>query len=90
MAEWPDSVPVLFIDGPLAGEVYPAPARAGMPVMMLRVRRSDSRVEVRSARDQAPGAGWASYLGLGAGRRRAGRRAGENDGAAQWLFVYSE
>jgi len=89
MAEWPDSVPVLFVDGPLAGEVHPAPARAGSPAMMLRVRCGTSRVEVRSAADQAPGAGWMSYLGLGMARPRRGL---DDDltRAEPWAFVYSE
>jgi len=84
MTEWPDSVPVLFVDGPLAGEVHAAPARAGVPAMMLRVRLGDPDIEVRSARDQAPDQGWVSYLGLG----RSGVRArGERE---PWPFVYAD
>jgi hypothetical protein len=88
MTEWPDSVPVLFVDGPLAGEVHPAPARAGLPAMMLRVRPGGPRVEVRSAGEQAPGGGWVSYLGLGLARPRS--RPQEEPGADPWAFVYSE
>jgi hypothetical protein len=84
MTEWPDCVPVLFVDGPLAGEVHQAPARAGLPAMMLRVRLGESEIEVRSARDQAPGAGWVSYLGLGSGGARA--RAAQDP----WPFVYAD
>lgn len=84
MTEWPDYVPVLFVDGPLAGEVHHAPARAGLPAMMLRVRLGESEIEVRSARDQGPGAGWVSYLGLGGGGARA--RAAQEP----WPFVYAD
>jgi len=93
MAEWPDSVPVLFVDGPLAGEVHAAPARAGLPAMMLRVRLARERgpggdgatlVEVRPAGDQAPGCGWVSYLGLGLARPRKGADPGP------FAFVYSD
>ena len=94
MAEWPDSVPVLFVDGPLAGEVHRAPARAGVPAMMLRVRMRDATVEVRPAADQGPGAGWDSYLGLGLARpRRApegGTRDAEASDAEPWAFVHSD
>ncbi|MDQ1288597.1 MAG: hypothetical protein QG622_2163 [Actinomycetota bacterium] len=83
MAEWSDSVAVLFVDGPLAGEVHQAPARAGMPVMMLRVRLGEVEVEVRSAGDQQPGSGWVSYLGLG----MMGRRSGPGE---PWPYVYSD
>jgi len=84
MTEWPDIVPVLFVDGPLAGEVHQAPARAGLPAMMLRVRLGESEIEVRSFRDQRPGAGWVSYLGLG----RAGARA--RTAQEPWPFVYAD
>lgn len=84
MSEWPDSVAVLFVDGPLAGEVHQAPARAGMPVMMLRVRLGEAEVEVRSAGEQASGGGWVSYLGLG----MMGRSSGADD--EPWPYVYSD
>lgn len=84
MTEWPDIVPVLFVDGPLAGEVHEAPARAGLPAMMLRVRLGESDIEIRSAGDQAQGAGWVSYLGLGNSRARSSR------GGEPWPFVYAE
>lgn len=75
---------MLFVDGPLAGEVHQAPARAGMPAMMLRVRLGETTIEVRSARDQAPGSGWVSYLGLG----RAGVRARAE--REPWPFVFAD
>lgn len=84
MTEWPDFVPVLFVDGPLAGEVHEAPARAGLPAMMLRVRLGESEIEVRSARDQGAGGGWVSYLGLGNSRSRGGQVD------EPWPFVYAE
>jgi len=96
MAEWPDSVPVLFVDGPLAGEIHPAPARAGLPAMMLRVRPREhggAPVEVRSAGEQAPGGGWVSYLGLGLARPRARAAGGAAIAATDpgpWAFVYSD
>lgn len=84
MTEWPDRVPVLFVDGPLAGEVHPAPARAGLPSMMLRVRLGESEIEVRPAGDQAPGPGWVSYLGLG---RSSARARAEHE---PWPFIYAD
>lgn len=87
MAEWPESVPVLFIDGPLAGEVHPAPARAGTPFAMLRVRLVEARVDVRSAREQPAGGGWVSYLGLGIARRRSGGVRATDE---PWPFVYAD
>jgi hypothetical protein len=84
MTEWPDYVPVFFVDGPLAGEVHQAPARAGLPAMMLRVRLGEAEIEVRSARDQGPATGWVSYLGLGSSGARA-RAARE-----PWPFVYAD
>jgi hypothetical protein len=84
MPEWPDSVAVLFVDGPLAGEVHQAPARAGMPMMMLRVRLTDAEIEVRSAGEQAPGAGWVSYLALG----MLGRGSDSED--EPWPYIFSD
>lgn len=84
MTEWPDSVPVLFVDGPLAGEVHPAPARAGLPAMMLRVRLGETEIEVRAADRQAAGHGWVSYMGLGSGGRRA------RSEREPWAFVYAD
>jgi hypothetical protein len=84
MAEWPEWVPVLFVDGPLSGEVHPAPARAGLPAMMLRVRRGDAGTEVRAAHDQAPGLGWVSYLGLG----RSGAKA--QAAPEPWAFICAD
>jgi hypothetical protein len=84
MAEWPECVPVLFVDGPLAGEVHEAPARAGLPAMMLRVRLGVSDIEVRAADVQAAGHGWVSYMGLGSGGARA--RAEREP----WAFVYAD
>jgi hypothetical protein len=86
MAEWPDSVAVLFVDGPLAGEVHQAPARAGMPLMMLRVRLGEAEVEVRAAGEQAQGAGWVSYLGLG----MMGRGTGGDTDNEPWAYVYAD
>jgi hypothetical protein len=84
MAEWPDWVPVLFVDGPLSGEVHLAPARAGLPAMMLRVRRRDAEIEVRAACDQAPGPGWVSYLGLG-------RPSAKSPVASEpWVFICAD
>ena len=84
MSEWPDCVPVLFVDGPLAGEVHEAPGRAGMPAMLLRVRLGENEIEVRPGDAQAPGQGWVSYLGLGmAGARARAQRE-------PWAFVYAD
>jgi hypothetical protein len=84
MSDWPDSVPVLFVDGPLAGEVHDAPARAGLPPILLRVRLGESDVEVCPADVQASDRGWVSYMGLGMSGRRA---IAEHE---PWAFVYAD